>query len=98
MLLQEIMGLGDDNIIGRLVNDAKNTLTLLTKQSNKEVKSLSKGLLTTLQHIEVNPNILQVDGYSLTNLLQLLTKPKVDIKTLRMVSDALNSYEDDSSD
>lgn len=98
MLLQEIMGLGDDNIIGRLIDDAKSTLTLLTKQSNKEVQSLSKGLLTTLQHIEVNPNILQVDGYSLTNFLQMLAKPKIDIKTLRMVSDALGSYEDDSSD
>ena len=96
MLLHEIMGLGDDNVLGKLFNDAKNTLNKL--KSNKETCSLVCGLLDTLSGLEANPNILQTDGHSLTRFLQMLAKPNVDKKTLQTVSDALGSYDDDSSD
>lgn len=98
MLLCEITGIGDDNVIGKLFNDAKSTLNSIKKQSNKETHSLACGLLDKITSLEANPNILQVDGYSLTQFLRMLSKSNVDLKTLRLVSDALGSYDDDSSD
>jgi uncharacterized phage infection (PIP) family protein YhgE len=98
MLLHEIMGLGDENVLGRLINDATNTLKTLQKQSNKEIRSLASGLLNTLDNLESNPNIIRVDQYSLTQLLQMIATPTIDIRTLRMVSDAFGSYNDNSTD
>jgi len=98
MLLHELMSLGDDNVLGRLINDAKKALKKLQGNSDKEVCSLACRLLDTLAALEVNANLLQVDGYTLMNFLRMLGKDKVDKRTLRMVSDGLGSYDDESSD
>lgn len=98
MLLREIMGLGDENVLGQLINDATKTLKILQKQSNKKICSLASGLLNTLNNLEANPNILQVDEYSLITFLQMLNKSNIDIRTLKMVSDGISSYHDDSTD
>lgn len=97
MLLYELMSLGDDNVLGRLIDDAQKTLKKLQNNSDKEVCSLACGLLATLNRLEANPNILQVDGYTLMNFLKMLSNTNVDKRTLRMVSDGLGSYSDDDS-
>lgn len=98
MLLNELMGLGDENIIGRLMDNASKTLKQLQTQSNKEINLLAKNILDIITQLEGNPNIVLVDNYTLIRFLQMLDKPKVDIKTLRIVSDALGSYNDNSTD
>ena len=98
MKLFEITSLGDDNSLGFLLNNATTQLKKIQKSTNKETRSVVTGLLTTLEKFNANPNILQTDGYSLLNYLKMLDNPKITIQTLRLVGDALGSYEDDSSD
>lgn len=98
MKLFEIIGLGDDNVLGKLMNDATLSLKKIQQGSNKEQRLLATGLLSSICAFEANPNILQTDGHSLTKFLQMISKDGVDTKTLRLVSDAFGSYSDDSSD
>lgn len=98
MKLCELMSLGDDNVIGRLLYNARTNLTKLKGSTDKEVCSLACKLISILNGLEANPNILQTDGYSLQNYLMMLDKPKIEKRTLNLVSDALGSYDDESSD
>lgn len=98
MKLCELMSLGDDNVIGRLLSDARKNLTKIKRSRDREVCSLANGLISSIDSFEVNPNILQTDGYSLQNYLTMLNNPKIGIKTLRQVSDALGSYSDDTGE
>lgn len=92
MKLYELMSVGDENAIGKLIDDAKQSLA--TCPNTDAVR----GLLIILNNIDNNPNIVTDDGYSLTTYLQLLTKPMLDNETINMVYDALGSFEDSGSE
>lgn len=98
MKLYELMSLGDDNVIGRLIRDAHKNLSTLKGSSDKEICSLACNLISALNALEANANILQTDGYSVQNYLMMLDNPKIGIRTLRLVNDALGSYSDDSGE
>lgn len=92
------MVLGDDNAVGGLIVDATKSLKKLKQSATPQDKTLITDLIQTISSLGRNPNILQTDGYSLVQYLRMLTKHDIDSRTLRMVSDALSSYDDDSSD
>ncbi len=96
--LLELTSLGDDNILGRVLNDAMKSLKKLKGNKDKEICSLACGLIDTLKSLEANPNILQTDGYSLMQYLQQLSQPKLGKNSLRALSDALGSYGDDDGE
>ncbi|PPD55718.1 MAG: hypothetical protein CTY12_00230 [Methylotenera sp.] len=92
MKLCELMSVGDDNVVGRMIDDAKLALSKCPKTD------AVRGLLVVLNNITNNPHIVTDDGYSLTTYLQLLTKPTLDNETINMVYDALGSFEDSGSE
>lgn len=98
MKLCELMVLGDDNAVGGLISDATAALKKLKKTANETEHSIIQELISTISNLNHDPNILQTDGYSLVQYLRMLTKPNVDKRTLQMVSDALDSYSEDSND
>lgn len=98
MLLTEIISLGDDNVLGRLINDSNINLHKLTRSQNKETKKLANSLLGVLNSLEQDPTVTREDGYSLLNYLRMLTKTDIDNHTLRAVSDALGSYDNESGE
>jgi hypothetical protein len=98
MKLCELVSIGDDNVIGRLLSDARKNLTKLKDNKDREVCSLANGLISSIDSFEANPNILQTDGYSLQNYLTMLNNPSIGKRTLRQVSDALGSYSDDTGE
>lgn len=93
MKLCELMSVGDDNAIGKLIDDAKQILAKYPLKSEA-----IGGLLNILNNIDENPNIVTDDGYSLSMYLQMLTKPTLDNQTINMVYDALGSFEDSGSE
>lgn len=93
MKLYELMSVGDDNAIGRQIDDAKQALTKYPSKSEAV-----RGLLNILNNIDDNPNIVTDDGYSLSTYLQMLSKPTLDDQTIQMVYDALSSFEDSGSE
>lgn len=98
MKLCELVSIGDDNVIGRLLSDARKNLTKLKNNKDSDVCALANGLISSIDSLEANPNILQTDGYSLQNYLTMLNNPKIGKRTLRLVSDALGSYSDDTGE
>jgi hypothetical protein len=96
--LLEITGVGDENVLGRVLSDAVKALKKLKGNSDKEICSLACGLIDTLKSLEANPNILQTDGYSLMQYLQQLSQPNLGKNSLRSISDALSSYSDDTGE
>lgn len=94
MKLFELMSLGDNNVLGRVLHNARSNVTKFLKNSDKETQAAARNLLASLDAIEANANILQTDGYSLLNYLQQAANPKVGKRTLQAVSDALGSYDD----
>lgn len=98
MRLNEIMFLGDDNVLGQLFDQATTNLKKFQKSNHKETRSIASGLLDILNRLQATPTVLHGDGYSAMRYLQMLANPKVEIQTIRMVSDALGSYEDDSGE
>lgn len=93
----ELMSLGDDNSLGKSLDDALKNLNKLKKHSNKEVKKAAIAALSCLDNIETNTNVLQTDGYSLLNYLQQLANPNISQNTLLGICDAIGTY-DDSED
>lgn len=98
MILKELMSLGDDNSLGRVIHDAKQNLQRLRKSSNKELKSLIDSLSDTLYNIQQDPMVVIDDGFTLMNYISQLTNPKITIRTVRSVNDALSSYENSSGE
>ncbi len=94
MKLYEIMSVGDDNVLGRAFSDARKTLKKLKDKSDKEICELACGLLSILDNLEANANLLQTDGYSLMNYLKQLGNSNIGKNTLRLISDTLGSYSD----
>ena len=94
MKLFELMALGDDNMLGRLLYDGRKNMEKFVKDKDKEVSSAAKNLIAAIDSLEVNTNVLQTDGYSMMNYLQQIANPKVGKRTLLHVSDALGSYDD----
>lgn len=96
MKLNEIMSLGGDNSLGKLVADAK--INIKKHAKNATLKKTCDSILDALNVIEQSPNVLQTDGYSLMQYLQQLTNPTIDIQTMSAISDALASYDDSEGD
>lgn len=94
MKLFELMSLGDENVLGRVISDARSNVTKLSKNSDKDIQSAAKSLLAALDAIDANVNVLQTDGYSLLNYLRQAANPNVGKRTLQAISDALGSYDD----
>ena len=93
MKLNELMSVGDDNVVGRLIHDATLNLKKYHPKNNVVVD-----LLKILDNIDDNPNIVTDDGFSLNNYLTMLTKPVLDDQTLNLVYDALSSFQDSGSE
>ncbi len=94
MKLFELMSLGDNNGLGRVLHDARSNVTKFLKTSDKETQTVARNLIASIDAIESNANILHTDGYSLLNYLQQIANPKVGKRTLQNVCDALGSYND----
>ncbi len=95
--LNELTSIGDDNVIGGLLSNAKSNLQTLKKTYPSE-KSIIDGILTGLNRIEQDPTISYIDGYSTINYLQQLNNPKISISSLREIGDALSTGEDPSGE
>lgn len=95
--LMELMGLGDNNSLGKSIDDARKNLNKLKKHSNKDIRKTAITALSCLDNIETNTNVLQTDGYSLLNYLQQLANPNISQSTLLGICDAIGTY-DDSED
>jgi len=94
MKLFELMSLGDDNVLGRVLHDARSNISKFLRNSDKETQTVARSLIASLDSIETNANITQTDGYTLLNYLQQLANPKVGIRTMKHICDALGSYDD----
>lgn len=91
--LIELMSAGDDNAIGGIVTRAKENLEKLSK--NKSLSSICKQLLTVLDDVERTPTMIYGDGFSLVHYIQQLSNPKIDLRTLKHICDALQSYDNE---
>ncbi len=93
--LIELISTQDNNAIGGAIDSAKRNLKQLSK-SQKALTAVCTDLLSSLDGIEQNPAALYVDGYSITDYIQRLRNPKIDINSLKTINDALNSFDGDS--
>jgi hypothetical protein len=96
MKLCELMSTGDDNGLGRVIDNAMKSLNRLKSKSDNEIRELAASLIQILENLEANPNIMQADGHSLIRYITMLSKPSVGKNTLRLVADSLRSYCDHS--
>ena len=96
LLQEDIVTSGDDNVLGRLLHDAKNNLNKI--KGSPEMKDVIKDILGSFKMIEQNPGTTYNDGYSVIQYLQMVVNPKVEFKVLQMVRDALSSYGDNNGE
>ena len=95
-LLQELMVLGDENVLGGMIHNAIINLNKLKKQ--KELNGVCLDVLSQLDNIQQDPNMLVRDNFTMTKYLSLLTNPNISIQSLEDVRTAFSSYDDSDGD
>lgn len=95
MLICEIISVGDDNVLGKLLFDAKLNLK---KIKNKENEDAIKRLMNSFEGINLDPGTSYNDGHTLFSYLRLLGQNTITTNKLKSIADTLGSYCNDSGD
>lgn len=95
--LNEFTSIGDDNVIGGLLFQARQNLNSLKKQQPKQ-RSCIDCILLGLDKIEQDPMLSYIDGYSTVNYLQQLINPRITPPELNALADVLGSGAYESGD
>lgn len=91
-LIEDVVSIGDNNGIGKLMYDAKTNLNNISKK-DKSTKAVVDCILQQFGRFEQDPGSVYTDGYSLTNILQSVANPKISLDQLSNISDTLSSYD-----